>query len=81
MKWLDEIGTYLHGLFENENIRHALMSHLHEKKGLKYVLQVADSELDVYEELADVVLKNVGLARVCEIIEIRSQRFVDEPIY
>lgn len=70
MKWLDEIGTYLHGLFGNENIRHALMSHLHEKKGIEYVPQVADLELDAYEELADVVRKNVDMARVCEIIGI-----------
>ena len=32
--------------------------------------QVADSELDAYEELAGVVRKNVGVARVCEIIGI-----------
>ena len=64
------IGTYLHGLFGNENIRHALMSHLHERKGIEYVPQVADSELDAYEELADVVRKNVGVAQVCEIIGV-----------
>ena len=29
-----------------------------------------DSELDAYEELADVVRKNVDMARVCEIIGI-----------
>ena len=64
------IGTYLHGLFGNENIRHALMSHLHERKGIEYVPQVADSELDAYEELADVVRENVDMARVCEIIGV-----------
>ena len=62
------IGTYLHGLFENENVRHALLSHLHERKGIEYVPQVAASELDAYEELADVVRKNVDMERVCEII-------------
>ncbi len=62
------IGTYLHGLFDNENIRHALMSYLHEKNGIKYVPQVAASELDAYEELAGVVRKNVYMERVCEII-------------
>ena len=70
MKWLDEIGTYLHELFGNENIRHALMSHLHERKETEYTPQVADSELDAHEELADVVRKNVDMARVCGIIGI-----------
>jgi hypothetical protein len=46
------------------------MSYLHERKGIKYAPQVADSELDAYEELADVVRKNVDMARVCEIIGI-----------
>ncbi len=64
------IATYLHGLFGNENIRHALVSHLHERKGIEYVPQVANWELDAYEEFAGVIRKNVGVARVCEIIGI-----------
>ena len=40
------IGTYLHGLFGNENIRYALMSHLHEKKGIEYAPQVEDLRFD-----------------------------------
>ncbi len=64
------IGTYLHGSFGNENIRHASMSHLHERKGIECAPQVADSELDAYEELADVVRKHVDMERVCEIIGI-----------
>lgn len=62
------IGTYLHGLFDNENVRHALLSHLHEKKGIEYVPQVPASELDAYEELADVVREHVDMGRVCEIM-------------
>jgi len=62
------IGTYLHGLFGNENVRRALMSYLHEMKGIEYVPQVESSELDAYEELADVVRNNVDMGRVCEII-------------
>ena len=65
------IGTYLHGLFENENVRHALLSHLHKRKGIEYVPQVAVSELDAYEELADVVRKNVDMEQVYEIIGLR----------
>ncbi|MGP8336664.1 MAG: cobyric acid synthase CobQ, partial [Methanosarcinaceae archaeon] len=64
------IGTYLHGLFENKNIQRALMSYLYEKKGIGYVPQVAGSESDSYEELADVFRRHVDMKRVCEIIGI-----------
>lgn len=62
------IGTYLHGLFGNENVRHALLSHLYERKGIEYVPQVIVSELDAYDELADVVRKHVNMNQVCGII-------------
>ncbi|MDO9517133.1 MAG: cobyric acid synthase [Methanosarcinaceae archaeon] len=64
------IGTYLHGLFENDNVRRALISNLYERKGIEYKHQAAYSELDAYEELADVVRKNVDMKRVFEIIGI-----------
>ncbi len=64
------IGTYLHGLFENKNVQRALISYLHEKKGIEYVPQVEDSELSAYEELADVVRRHVDMKRVYEIIGI-----------
>ena len=35
-------GTYLHGSFGDENIRHALMSYLHERKGIEYAPQLWD---------------------------------------
>jgi len=46
------------------------MLRLHERRGIEYAPQVADSELDAYEELADVVRKNVDMVRVCEFIGV-----------
>ena len=46
------------------------MCTLYERKGIKYISQVADSELDANEELAGVVRKNVDMARVFEIIGV-----------
>jgi len=43
---------------------------LYERKGIEYAPQVAASELDAYEELADVVRKNVDMEWVYEIIGV-----------
>ncbi|MCL7410468.1 MAG: cobyric acid synthase [Methanosarcinaceae archaeon] len=64
------IGTYLHGLFENENVRHALLSQIHKRKGIEYVPQTTASESDAYEELAGVVRKHIDMKRICEIMGI-----------
>jgi adenosylcobyric acid synthase len=64
------IGTYLHGLFENKNIRDALMQYLCEKKGLTYSPENFMTENEAYEELANVVEKNLDMEKVYEIIGI-----------
>lgn len=45
-------GTYLHGLFENENIRNSLLSYLYKKKGLIFR---SSKEGDSIEELSKFV--------------------------
>jgi len=62
------IGTYLHGLFENENVRRALVSHLLEKKGLTYQPPVGDLEGDAYQELAEVVRRHLDMKRIYGIV-------------
>ena len=64
------IGTYLHGLFDNKNIRDALMRYLSEKKGLTYKPENTMTEDDAYEELAKVVEQNLDMEKVYEIIGI-----------
>ncbi|AKB55283.1 Cobyric acid synthase [Methanosarcina barkeri MS] len=64
------IGTYLHGLFDNKNIRDALMQYLYEKKGLEYIPENTMTESDAYEELANVVEQNLDMEKLYEIIGI-----------
>ncbi|MDQ1276933.1 MAG: adenosylcobyric acid synthase, partial [Euryarchaeota archaeon] len=61
------IGTYLHGLFDNRNIRNALVRYLYEKKGLEYEPEEIMSENDAYEELANVVEQNIDMKKLYEI--------------
>ncbi|MCQ1536319.1 cobyric acid synthase [Methanosarcina sp. KYL-1] len=62
------IGTYLHGLFDNRNIRNALIKYLSEKKGLEYRPEEAMTEDEAYEELARVVERNLDMEKLYEIV-------------
>lgn len=63
------VGTYLHGLFENENIRHALMIYLTEKKGIEYHPETVTTEDDAYEELAEVVESCLDMKKIYQLID------------
>jgi adenosylcobyric acid synthase len=64
------IGTYLHGLFYNDDFRHAFLNNLRRHWKLEESSQgntlAKDSE---YDKLADVVRQNLDMARVYEIME------------
>jgi adenosylcobyric acid synthase len=61
------IGTYLHGLFENQNVRHALVRYLAEKKGLEFEDEDVP-EQDPYDELADVIRERLDMPRIYEML-------------
>ncbi|OPY20497.1 MAG: cobyric acid synthase [Methanomethylovorans sp. PtaU1.Bin093] len=63
------IGTYLHGLFENSNIRTALMIYLAEKKGVEFHPEVATTEEEAYKELADIVRSCLDMDKIYAMIE------------
>lgn len=63
------IGTYLHGLFENENIRHALMKYLAGKKGVEYNPEMTGTEDEAYEELARMVESSLDMDKIYSLIE------------
>ncbi|MDP2766243.1 MAG: cobyric acid synthase [Candidatus Methanoperedens sp.] len=60
------IGTYLHGLFENENIRNSFLGYLFKRKGLTY----KDEEMsDGIEELAKFVEAHVDMNLIHNMLE------------
>ncbi|MDD5616526.1 MAG: cobyric acid synthase [Candidatus Methanoperedens sp.] len=60
------IGTYLHGLFENKNIRDAFLGYLYKRRGM--IFRSSD-EGDGIEELARFVEKNVNMDMIFRRIE------------
>ena len=60
------IGTYLHGLFENKNIRNSFLGYLYKRKGM--IFRSRD-EGDSIEELARFVEKNVNMDLIYRRIE------------
>ena len=64
------IGTYLHGLFDNINLRNAFMQYLYCKKGLEYRLEENMTESDAYDELANMVEQNLDMKKIYKIMGI-----------
>ena len=64
------VGTYLHGLFSNANIRKAFVSYLLEKKGIKY--NEEDLENDPYEELAQLMEESLDVETIYSILGLEK---------
>ena len=64
------IGTYLHGLFDNTNVRNALMQYLCGKKGLEYEPEDPMTESNGYDELANIVEQNLDMKKIYETMGI-----------
>ncbi len=65
-------GTYLHGLFENENVRSALLGYLYMKKGIPVQgmsFEVVDREEGI-RKFAELVKRHVDLPAIREIIGV-----------
>ena len=61
-------GTYMHGLFLNPSAANALLSYLHDKKGLPFE-PIPLTSLDPYELLADLFEKHVDMDAIAALIE------------
>ncbi|MCZ7394114.1 MAG: cobyric acid synthase [Candidatus Methanoperedens sp.] len=60
------IGTYLHGLFENENIKNSFLGYLYKRKGLTYT----DEKMsDGIEELAKLVGAHLNMDLIYSFLE------------
>ncbi len=60
------IGTYLHGLFENENIRNSFLSYLYKRKGMIFRSR---EEGDFIEELSGFVEDHINMDMIYSRIE------------
>ncbi len=67
-------GTYLHGLFENENFRLAFLQYLQERKGCSDIGNFGNKkERDPYKALADLVERSIDINQVFKIAGITSR--------
>ena len=61
-------GSYLHGLFDNANFRHAFLSRLRQRKGLSSVpKRTIVSREQQYDKLADIVRHSLNLKLIYKI--------------
>ncbi|PWB56969.1 MAG: cobyric acid synthase CobQ [Candidatus Methanoperedenaceae archaeon] len=60
------IGTYLHGLFENDNFRNSFLAYLYDKKGLTYKNKI---HRDGIEELAGFIGSHVNMDSIYRMLE------------
>ncbi len=70
------IGTYLHGLFDNDTFRHRLISHLRDRNGSKGSvdrphLSFRSLKEDAYNRLADIVEENLRMDLIYKMLELR----------
>ena len=64
------MGTYIHGLFHNDRLRHAILTDLAARKGRAFLSPAADFSCDEqYNRLAAQVRNNLNMDLI--------QRFVD----
>ena len=65
------LGTYMHGLFHNHSLRHALLTNLAQRKGIP-LPEGAILDLDAeYDKLAQLVRQSVDMDAIYEIAGIR----------
>jgi adenosylcobyric acid synthase len=60
------IGTYLHGLFENDNFRNSFLSYLYDQKGLIYEPK---TQSDGIEELAEFIGSHLDMDSISRMLE------------
>jgi len=66
------IGTYLHGIFENENFRNAFLDFLYRRKNLLRD-PAASAQSDGYTVLAECIENNLDTQKIWKMLEIGPQ--------
>ncbi|MEM2925103.1 MAG: cobyric acid synthase [Methanocellales archaeon] len=65
-------GTYLHGLFENDHLRLALLQYLKERKGCEIDLYRYRDKADPFKALADLVMRSVDMNEIFKIAGVNA---------
>ncbi|MDZ5474212.1 cobyric acid synthase [Bacillus sp. 31A1R] len=73
------IGTYIHHLFHNDELRNHWLNQIRESKGLprRKVLETASLKAQKYDELANHVMSHLNWEQVLSIVNGRKQNEVD----
>ena len=66
-------GTYLHGIFDNNDISAAIISELFNRRGLNFFDTINYKEYKEiqYDRLADALRKNIDMSKIYSIVGIR----------
>lgn len=70
------IGTYLHGLFDNEELVSALLEKLAEKKGISLEITTESQEVykqRQYDKLADLIRESLDMKAIYEIMGLNGE--------
>lgn len=68
------LGTYLHGIFDNDGFRHRLLNRLRQEKGLGELKSRPTSlktlRLKNYDKIAEIFRQNVNIAKIYQLLGI-----------
>jgi adenosylcobyric acid synthase len=62
------IGTYLHGIFENENFRNAFLDYLYSRKNL--AIEKVAGKKDGFDDLASAMESHLDMGKIREMLEL-----------
>jgi len=65
------IGTYLHGIFQNQNFKEAFLDYLYKRKNL---VRRSALEGDGYDELASATEKYLDMEKIWDMIDLEPER-------
>jgi adenosylcobyric acid synthase len=68
------VGTYLHGLFENDSLRRAFLEFLSDRKGIDADPRWGAPAGDRYERLADAVARSIDMGAVAKLAGLSFPR-------
>lgn len=69
------MGTYIHGIFDNDGYRQAILDKLRERKGLPPIVRKHNIQAEkqaAYNRLADIVRRHLDMKAVYRLMKLRS---------